>query len=190
MNPGSLGFFPRKTWLCRPRLVIASQECDGADRHARRYVTRGLGSNPGSPRDAPSSGRGFGCDDWGDSGTAPRLGPMRSPRDESTTDSQNGPSLVRIGVSRFAFCAGAFLPTADDRGRCFGSRLCCVTRFAGSNQRYFGPIWVCIWPIRPLMSDCQRISSHGGAELSGAEGAEVRTKNPRSNPAALQVRVE
>ena len=106
MNPGSLGFFPRKTWLCRPRLVIASQECDGADRHARRYVTRGLGSNPESPRDAPSSGRGFGCDAWGDSGTAPRLGPMRSPRDESTTDSQNGPSLV-CHVLRFApelFC--------------------------------------------------------------------------------------
>ena len=186
MNPGSLGFFPRKTWLCRARLVIASQECDGADRHARRYVTRGLGSNPGSPRDAPSSGRGFGCDDWGDSGTAPRLGPMRSPCDESTTPKTG----CLFGVSRFAFCAGAFLPTADDRGRCFGSRLCCVTRFAGSNQRYFGPIWVCIWPIRPLMSDCQRISNHGGAELSGAEGAEVRTKNPRSNPAALQVRVE
>lgn len=180
MNPGSLGFFPRKTWLCRARLVIASQECDGADRHARRDVTRGLGSNPGSPRDAPSSGCGFGCDDWGDSGTAPRLGPMRSPRDESTTPKTGSECvIVSTRVLRRSFFA--------DRGRSGTVSAVVYAALLDLQGQIRGLSVLFGFAIGRFDFLCQTASaSEEGSHTGGAERSEVRIARSSGVPSGAK----
>ena len=147
----------------------------GADRHARRYVTRGLGSNPGSPRHAPSDGCGFGCDNRGDSGTAPRLGPMRCPVTNQRTP-KTGSWCVTFSFAdsgrsepfmlRYSICKGQ---SREVFGIYLGLHLADSISYV------------------KLPAQRRRAATSGGAELSGAEGAaegEKRTKNPRSNPVA------